>query len=193
MEKEGINMVDNEAFKYATFAGGCFWCMVQPFERLEGVREVLTGYTGGYRESPTYMQVSMGNTGHFEAVRIKYDTSLVSYDKLLATFWKQIDPTDPVGQFADKGLQYRTAIFYHDEEQRQLAESSKEKLQKSGKFREPIAVKILEASAFYPAEEYHQDYHRKNPDQYRRYKYGSGRAKYLEETWGGGEANNGEK
>ena len=182
-----IDTTDHERFKTAAFAGGCFWCMVQPFERLDGVHEVLTGYIGGYKENPTYMQVSMGNTGHFEAVQIKYDPSVVSYDRLLSTFWRQIDPTDPVGQFADKGLQYRTAIFYQDEEQRLLAEASKAKLEDSGRFGAPIAVKILEASRFYPAEEYHQDYHKKNPDQYRRYKYGSGRAKYLEETWEGGQ------
>ncbi len=179
-------MTDNEKLRTATFAGGCFWCMVQPFERLDGVYEVLSGYMGGYKENPTYTQVSMGNTGHFEAVRIKYDPSVISYDKLLATFWRQIDPTDPVGQFADKGLQYRTAIFYQDEEQRMLAEASKAEIEKSGRFGAPIAVKILEASIFYPAEEYHQDYHKKNPDQYRRYKFGSGRAGYLEQTWGGG-------
>lgn len=178
-------MASMKEFKYATFAGGCFWCMVQPFERLDGVHEVIVGYTGGYKEDPTYMEVSMGNTGHFEAVRIKYDPSAVSYEKLLATFWKQIDPTDPVGQFADKGLQYRSVIFYQDEEQRVLAEASKEEISKSGRFNAPIAVKILEASLFYPAEEYHQNYHKKNPEQYRRYKYGSGRAKYLEKTWGG--------
>jgi peptide methionine sulfoxide reductase msrA/msrB len=176
-------MTDHEGFKIATFAGGCFWCMVQPFERLDGVHEVLTGYIGGYRENPSYAQVSMGNTGHFEAVQIKYDPSVISYDRLLATFWKQIDPTDPAGQFADKGLQYRTAIFFHDEEQKKLAEASKVEIEMSGRFGVPIAVKILEASGFYPAEEYHQDYHKKNPDHYRRYKYGSGRAKYLEEIW----------
>lgn len=157
--------------------------MVQPFERLDGVRRVISGYTGGYKENPAYEEVSMGNTGHFEAIQIEYDPSVVPYERLLETFWRQIDPTDPVGQFADKGLQYRTAVFFHDEEQRKLAEASKSDLQKSGKFSSPIATKILAASDFYPAEEYHQDYYKKNPDRYRRYKHGSGRAKYLEETW----------
>lgn len=178
-------MKDNSSRKLATFAGGCFWCMVQPFERLEGVHEVISGYTGGYKVNPTYREVTMGNTGHFEAVQVSYDPMVVPYGRLLSIFWKQIDPTDPVGQFADKGLQYRTAIFFHDEEQRLLAEASKAEMEKSGKFNAPIAVKILAASTFYVAEEYHQDYHKKNQDHYTRYKYGSGRVKFLEETWGG--------
>lgn len=172
-------MSENGNVKYATFAGGCFWCMVQPFERLDGVLEVISGYTGGYKADPTYEQVSMGSTGHFEAVRIKYDASVVSYEKLLETFWKQIDPTDTIGQFSDKGLQYRSAIFYHDDEQMRLADESKERLQKSGMYSSPVATKILAASHFYPAEEYHQDFYRKNPEQYRRYRYGSGRVNHI--------------
>lgn len=177
-------MKENEKIKLATFAGGCFWCMIQPFERLAGVHEVISGYIGGCMENPAYEDVCSGNTGHYEAVKITYDPSQISYESLLDTFWKQIDPTDPIGQFADKGEQYRTAIFYHDEEQREKAEASKAELEGSGKFSEPIATKIIPVSKFYPAEEYHQDYHKKNPERYKRYRQGSGREAYLKKTWG---------
>jgi len=181
-------MAENTNSKLATFAGGCFWCMVQPFEKLEGVHEVVTGYTGGSTKNPTYEEVSSGKTGHFEAVQITYEPSVISYDKLLNTFWKQIDPADTIGQFADKGTQYMTAILYHDEEQRKLAEASKATLADSGKFGTPIATKIFPASEFYQAEEYHQDYHKKNPERYCSYKSGSGREQYLQKTWGAGDS-----
>lgn len=166
---------------YATFAGGCFWCMVQPFARIDGVSEVLAGYTGGTTPNPSYEQVCSGKTGHYEAVRVAYDPSRVSYRKLLDVFWAQIDPEDPEGQFADKGSQYRTAIFYHDEAQKEAAEESKSVLQTSG---DPgrhgrVATQILPASQFYPAEEYHQDYYKKNPLRYEMYRMGSGREQYL--------------
>jgi peptide methionine sulfoxide reductase msrA/msrB len=179
-------MTENTNSKLATFAGGCFWCMVQPFEKLEGVQEVVTGYIGGSTKNPSYEDVSAGKTGHFEAVQITYEPSVISYDKLLNTFWKQIDPADTIGQFADKGTQYMTAIFYHDEEQRKLAEASKATLADSGKFGTPIATKIFPASEFYHAEEYHQDYHKKNPERYCSYKSSSGRELFLQKTWGAG-------
>ncbi|MGI5912792.1 MAG: peptide-methionine (R)-S-oxide reductase MsrB [Syntrophomonadaceae bacterium] len=170
--------------KLAAFAGGCFWCLVQPFEKLEGVSKVIAGYTGGNMANPSYEKVSLGNTGHYEAVQITYDSSITLYQRLLDTFWRQIDPTDPDGQFADRGEQYRTAIFYHDEEQRELAEASKSKLKKTGKFNAAIATKILPASKFYPAEEYHQDYYKKNAGRYKKYRIASGREAYLEKVWG---------
>ncbi|HOQ00839.1 MAG TPA: peptide-methionine (R)-S-oxide reductase MsrB [Acetivibrio clariflavus] len=171
---------NTDKFKFATFAGGCFWCMVPPFKELEGVLEVIAGYTGGHVTNPTYEQVCSGNTGHYEAVRIKYDPEKIGYKKLLDVFWSQIDPTDPGGQFYDRGPQYCTAIFYHDEEQRKLAEASKREIESEGIFDRPIATKIIEAKEFYPAEECHQDYHLKNPDHYNRYKTGSGREAFIQ-------------
>jgi len=168
----------------ATFAGGCFWCMESPFEKLEGVKEVISGYTGGKKENPTYEEVSAGTTGHAEAIQITYDPAKITYAKLLDVFWKQINPADAGGQFADRGSQYRSAIFYHNNEQKQLAVQSKEQLQKSGRFQQPIATEILPASRFYPAEDYHQDYYKKNPANYKRYRNGSGREQFLEKTWG---------
>jgi len=168
----------------ATFAGGCFWCMEPPFEKLEGVTEVAAGYTGGTEGRPTYEAVSSGTTGHVEAVRITYDPSTVGYEELLETFWRNIDPTQADGQFADIGPQYRTAIFYHTEEQRRLAEASKARLAASGKFDKPIVTEIEPAGPFYPAEDYHQDYYKKNPLRYKLYHTGSGRKGYLRKTWG---------
>lgn len=168
-----------KGIKYATFAGGCFWCMIPPFKELDGVIEVIAGYTGGHIKNPSYEQVCSGNTGHYEAVKIKYDTERIQYKKLLDIFWSQIDPTDPRGQFFDKGSQYYTAIFYHDEEQRKLAEASKRDLEKEGIFDRPVVTKIVEASEFCPAEEYHQDYHLKNPEHYLSYKIGSGREAFI--------------
>lgn len=168
----------------ATFAGGCFWCMEPPFEPLPGVSSVVSGYTGGKELNPTYDQVSSGETGHAEAVQITYDPAVLTYDKLLETFWRNIDPTTRNGQFADKGTQYRTAIFYHTDEQKRLAEASRDRLAKSGKFDKPIVTEIVPASAFYPAEDYHQDFYKKNPLRYNSYKIGSGRAGYLKKTWG---------
>lgn len=167
----------------ATFAGGCFWCMVAPFEDLPGVKKVISGYTGGHKENPTYEEVCSNTTGHYEAVQVTYDPTILSYEKLLDTFWRQIDPTDPEGQFYDRGSSYRTAIFYHNEEQRRQAEQSKKELDESGRFDKPIVTEILPASTFYPAEEYHQDYHRKNPFHYRRYREGSGRDAFIEKHW----------
>lgn len=167
----------------ATFAGGCFWCMEHPFEKLKGVSEVISGYTGGRKEKPTYEEVSAGATLHFEAVRITYDPSKISYSELLDVFWRQIDPTNSGGQFADRGLQYRTAIFYHNEEQKRLAETSKEQLDKSGRFGEEIVTEIIKAAPFYKAEEYHQDFYKKSPREYKAYRRGSGRDQFLERIW----------
>ncbi|UCH12985.1 MAG: peptide-methionine (S)-S-oxide reductase MsrA, partial [Candidatus Omnitrophota bacterium] len=152
-----------EAMEKATFAGGCFWCVEATFEEINGVKEVISGYTGGTKKNPTYKEVSSGTTGHFEAIQITYEPSVVSYKELLDIFWRQIDPTDAGGQFADKGSQYMTAIFYHNEKQRKLAEESKKELEKSGRFQKPIATKIIKASKFYKAEDYHQDYYKKCP------------------------------
>lgn len=167
----------------ATFAGGCFWCMVAPFQQQPGVKRVVPGYTGGHKENPTYQQVVEGSTGHFEAIQITFDPHACSYSTLLDIFWQQIDPTDPGGQFHDRGESYRTAIFYHDENQRQLAETSKEALADSGRFDKPIATLVLPASAFYPAEEYHQDYYKKNPLHYQAYRAGSGREAFIGSHW----------
>ena len=168
----------------ATFAGGCFWCMEPPFEKLEGVISVVSGYTGGTQKNPTYEQVSSGKTGHAESVQVRYDPGKVTYEQLLDVFWRQIDPTDAGGQFADRGRQYRSAIFCHDARQRELAERSKVELAKSGKFTKPILTAIEPAGEFYPAEEYHQDYYKKNPEHYQAYRRGSGREAFLAETWG---------
>ena len=168
----------------AIFAGGCFWCMEAPFEKLDGVSEVISGYTGGSKLDPTYQEVSAGGTGHTEAVEVLYDPQLVSYEKLLEVFWRQIDPTDADGQFVDRGDQYRSGIFYLDAEQKQLAEKSKQQLEKTGRFNKPIVTEITAAGKFYPAEEYHQDYHSKNPIRYWYYRGGSGRDDYLDKVWG---------
>ena len=168
----------------ATFAGGCFWCMEGPFERLAGVRSVTSGYTGGTKLHPTYEEVSAGATGHAEAVQIVYDPAQIGYQQLLDVFWRNIDPTQVDGQFADHGRQYRTAIFYHGEAQRRLAEASKGQLARSGRFSQPIVTEIVPASTFYRAEEYHQDYYKKNPVRYKLYRFGSGRDGYLKRVWG---------
>lgn len=169
----------------ATFAGGCFWCVEHAFHELKGVQEVLSGYTGGQTADPAYEEVSSGITGHYEAIQVTFDPKVVSYPELLDFFWRQIDPTDSGGQFVDRGSQYRTAIFYHDQEQKRLAEKSKEELGRSGRFQKPVVTPILPAGQFYRAEEYHQDYSRKNPFRYSLYRSHSGRDDYLEETWGG--------
>jgi peptide-methionine (S)-S-oxide reductase len=168
----------------ATFAGGCFWCMEHPFDQLEGVVSVTSGYTGGRTANPTYEQVSSGTTGHAESVQVVYDPAKVSYEKLLDVFWHNIDPLTANAQFCDRGTQYRSAIFYHDDEQRRLAEASKRQLESSGRFTQPIATEIVAASAFYPAEEYHQHYYRKNPVRYRFYRWNCGRDQRLKEVWG---------
>jgi peptide methionine sulfoxide reductase msrA/msrB len=179
-QREGFPVEKKErGLELATFAGGCFWCMEPPFEKLEGVVEVVAGYTGGSTRDPTYEEVSTGTTGHYEAVQITFDPKRVSYEDLLEVFWQQIDPTDPGGSFVDRGPQYRSAIFYHNEEQRVLAERSKERLQSSGRYDRPIATRILEYQTFYKAEEYHQDYYKKNPVRYKLYRSGSGRDHVL--------------
>ena len=157
----------------ATFAGGCFWCMESDFEKVDGVVEVISGYTGGQKENPTYEEVSSGGTGHVETVQVHYDPSRVTYTRLLDIFWRYVDPTDPGGQFVDRGSQYRTAIFYHHEEQKQLAKQSREELNKSGRFEKPVVTEIIQFSRFYRAEEYHQDYYNKHPIRYKYYRFHS--------------------
>lgn len=168
----------------ATFAGGCFWCMEHPFDALPGVLSVTSGYTGGQKKDPTYQEVSAGGTGHAEAVQIVYDPSRTTYGKLLDVFWHNIDPTTKDRQFCDSGHQYRSAIFYHSEEQRRAALQSKEALEKVKPFREPIVTEIVPAGVFYPAEEYHQHYYKKNPIRYWYYRNGCGRDRRLKELWG---------
>lgn len=173
-----------QRFEKATFAGGCFWCMEPPFDKLDGVISTTSGYTGGTEKDPTYEHVSAGKTGHLEAIEITYDPAKVSYAQLLDVFWKNVDPTQHNGQFVDVGSQYRTAIFYHTEEQRRLALESRNRLQESRKFGKPIVTEIRPALEFYSAEDYHQDYYIKNPIRYKYYRWGSGRDRFLEETWG---------
>jgi len=175
---------DAAAEEVATFAGGCFWCMESPFGTIDGVRSVISGYTGGAKENPTYEEVSAGTTGHLEAVQVHFDPAKVTYAQLLEVFWKQIDPTDAGGQFVDRGSQYRAAIFTHSEEQRRLAEASKAKVAASKRFAKPLVTEILPAGKFWPAEEYHQDYYKKNPLRYKYYRWGSGRDEYLDKAWG---------
>lgn len=179
----GDNMADN--YRRAVFGGGCFWCMEPPFEKLEGVVDVTAGYCGGDEKNPTYEQVSSGATGHIESVLVVYDPKKISYKQLLDTFWRYIDPTDDGGQFADRGHHYRTAIFYTTEEEKAVAEQSKAELQASGVFDKPIATTIRPMKVFYPAEEYHQDYYKKNVLHYQSYRVGSGRAGFLDKTWKG--------
>ena len=169
----------------ATFGGGCFWCMEPPFDKLDGVVSTTSGYTGGHKANPTYKEVSGGRTGHVEVVRIAFDPAKISYQELLEVFWRNVDPLTADGQFCDKGSQYRTAIFYHGEEQRRLAEASKQALEDSGRFDgRPIVTEITAASRFYPAEDYHQDYYKKNPLRYKYYRYACGRDDRLETLWG---------
>jgi peptide-methionine (S)-S-oxide reductase len=168
----------------ATFAGGCFWCMEPPFDHTPGVVSTVSGYTGGQKDNPTYEEVSEGGTGHAESVQVMYDPTRVSYQKLLDVYWHNVDPVDAGGQFCDRGNQYRTAIFYHDAEQKRLAEASKAALERSGRFKQPIVTQIVAASKFYPAEEYHQNYYQKNPLRYKYYRYRCGRDERLKELWG---------
>jgi peptide methionine sulfoxide reductase msrA/msrB len=168
----------------AVFAGGCFWCMESALEKVDGVYDVVSGYAGGEDSDPSYDEVSAGRTGHREVVRVRYDPTKVEYARLLDAFWSEIDPTDDGGQFADRGDQYRTAIFYHDEEQRQLAQQSKDELARSGRFDRPIVTEILPAGPFYPAEDYHQDFYKKSPARYESYRDNSGRTGFLERVWG---------
>ncbi len=168
----------------ATFAGGCFWCMEPPFDALPGVADTTSGYTGGRVPNATYRQVTAGGTGHYEAVRIRFDPAQVTYERLLEVFWRNVDPTDAGGQFCDRGESYRTAIFAHDAEQRRLAEASKARLMESNRLNAPIVTPILDAGAFWDAEDYHQDYYRKNPIRYRFYRGGCGRDARLRALWG---------
>jgi peptide-methionine (S)-S-oxide reductase len=167
----------------ATFAGGCFWCMVSPFEEQPGIGGIVSGYSGGHVENPTYEQVKTGTTGHFEVVEITFDPEIFPYERLLELYWQQIDPTDPDGQFHDRGPQYRTAIFYHNDKQKELAEKSKQAMAASGKFKKPIVTLIEPATIFYPAEDYHQDYHKKNKQHYKEDREKSGRDVFIKEHW----------
>ena len=168
----------------AYFAGGCFWCMEEAFEKVEGVVSVLSGYMGGTVANPTYEEVSAGRTGHAESVEVTYDPTRVNYQKLLDAFWHNVDPLTPNAQFCDHGSQYRSAIFYSSEEEKRQAEESKAAIEQAKKFPAPIVTQLASASTFYPAEDYHQDYYKKNPLRYKYYKYGCGRANRLEALWG---------
>jgi peptide-methionine (S)-S-oxide reductase len=168
----------------ATFAGGCFWCMEGPYDELPGVVSTTSGYIGGQKKNPTYEEVSAGTTGHTEAVQVIYDPKKVSYQKLLDVFWRNIDPTTPNAQFCDHGTQYRSGIFFHDEEQMRLAQASRAQVERTKRFKEPIVTEITKASTFYPAEDYHQDYYKKNPLRYKFYRANCGRDQRLEQLWG---------
>jgi len=182
-ERDVTTSMDNEGYQLATFAGGCFWCIVKPFEEMPGTIKVVSGYIGGIQENPTYEEVCTLKTGHYEAVQITFDPEILPYRKLLEVYWQQIDPTDPGGQFFDRGQSYKTAIFYHNLEQHREAENSKKALAESGRFEDPIVTEILPALTFYPAEEYHQDYHLKNPARYCAYRQGSGRDAFIKKSW----------
>jgi len=168
----------------ATFAGGCFWCMEEAFEKVEGVVSVISGYTGGRLANPTYEEVSAGGTGHAESVEVTYDPNKVTYQQLLEVFWHNVDPTTPNAQFCDHGNQYRTAIFYHDETQKRLIDESRQEVERSKSFPQPIVTEIVPASIFYPAEEYHQDFYKKNSVRYKFYKWNCGRSQRLNQLWG---------
>ena len=180
---EGMT-ASGQGLEKATFAGGCFWCMEPPFDKLEGVKSVVSGYTGGNKKNPNYEEVSSGSTGHAESVEITYDPAVISYQKLLDVFWHNIDPTVKDRQFCDVGSQYRTAIYYHNAEQKRLAEASKKALEESKRFRGPIYTEVTAAATFYPAEEYHQKYYQKNPVRYKLYRFNCGRDQRLRELWG---------
>ena len=179
-----MSAADGKRLEKATFAGGCFWCMEEAFDKVDGVVSTLSGYTGGRKANPTYEEVSAGRTGHAESVEVMYDPTKVSYEKLLEIFWHNIDPTVADRQFCDVGNQYRSAIFYHNETQKRLAEESKQKLEKSERLKAPFATQIVPAGPFYLAEEYHQNFHEKNPIRYKFYKYNCGRAQRLLDLWG---------
>ncbi len=176
-------MEDNVTYEKATFAGGCFWCMEHPFEKIDGVLSVVSGYAGGHLENPTYEAVSSGRSGHLEVVQITYDPDTVSYDTLVKVFWQQIDPTDKGGSFVDRGEQYGSAIFYHNDRQKKAALAAKAALEASGLFNDPVVTQIRPMETFYPAEDYHQDYYKKNPLRYKYYRAGSGRDRFLEKNW----------
>lgn len=174
----------NTHTELATFAGGCFWCMEPVYKKLDGVIQVVSGYTGGTTKNPTYEQVCSGTTGHYEAIQITFDPNKISYAKILDIFWHQIDPTDPEGQFVDRGTQYQTAVFYHNPEQKKVAEEAITALNQSGRYPKSIVTKVIPVTEFYPAEEYHQDFYKKSPLHYQSYRYHSGRDTYLKQVWG---------
>ncbi|MGM0123666.1 peptide-methionine (S)-S-oxide reductase [Enterococcus sp. AZ194] len=165
----------------AIFAGGCFWCMIKPFDTQPGILSVLSGYTGGFKENPTYEEVKAGETGHTEAIEIIFDPAVISFEELVEIYWQQTDPTDAFGQFEDRGDSYRPVIFYFNEEQKHMAEASKQRLQSSGLFKEKIVTQIEPATIFYPAEQYHQEYYKKNPDNYE--KNASQRKQFIGQVW----------
>ena len=173
----------SEQYEIATLAGGCFWCMEPPFEDVEGVEAVISGYSGGDEVDPSYQDVAYGRTGHTESVQIFFDPEVITYDEILSIYWRQINPTDLGGQFVDRGQQYRPEIFVHSEAQRAAAEASKKNLEESGRFADPIVVPITEFDTFYPAEEYHQDFYKKDPNRYYGYRRGSGRDNFIEKYW----------
>ena len=175
--------MSEKTYELATFAGGCFWCMVKPFDELPGIHKVLSGYAGGHIENPAYEQVKAGTSGHLEVVQITFDPSIFPYQKLLDLYWPQIDPTDDGGQFFDRGPSYRTAIFYHNETQKGLAEKSKQALAENGMFKDPIVTEIRPAAPFYEAEEYHQHFYKKNPEKYATEQKESGREDFIKENW----------
>ncbi len=182
-EESEIEKKELKGLEIATFAGGCFWCTESDFEMVDGVKEAISGYTGGHEKNPTYKSVSSGKTGHTEAVQVYFDPTIVSYKKLLSVFWRHINPTDPAGQFVDRGSQYRSEIFYHNDKQKQQAAASKEALEKSMIFKKPIVTNITRFEKFYPAEAYHQDYYKRNLKRYKYYRWGSGRDQFLKRTW----------
>jgi len=182
--EQDSGMSKDNGYEVATFAGGCFWCIQPPFDKLNGVVKTTVGYTGGKEKNPTYEQVSSGTTGHAESIEIIYDPKKITYDEILQVFWMNINPMDSGGQFVDRGTQYRPAIFYHSEAQKKAAEASKKKLEESGRFDKPIVVEIVEATEFYPAEDYHQKFYQKNPVRYKSYRWGSGRDQFIEKYWG---------
>lgn len=180
----GGNATDTPKFAKAYFAGGCFWCMEEAFEKVEGVVEVVSGYMGGTVKNPSYEDVSSGRTGHAESVEVRYDSSKVTYTQLLETFWRNVDPLTADAQFCDHGNQYRAVIFFQGDEQQRAAQESKQAIEQSKRFTVPIVTEVTSASEFYPAEEYHQDFYKKNPIRYKYYKFTCGRAQRLETLWG---------
>ncbi len=182
--KQPTQTLTKSELSIATFAGGCFWCVESDFEKVSGVHQVISGFSGGDIANPSYKQVSAGGTGHVEAVQVYYDANIISYDDLLQVFWRQINPTDNEGQFVDRGKHYRPVIFYHDNKQHTIAKSSKQNLQAAGRYNKPITTEITQFKAFYSAEDYHQDYYKKNPIRYKYYRFNSGRDQYLAKTWG---------
>ncbi len=184
MKQDKMSEGSSSALSVATFAGGCFWCMESPFEKIPGVHQVVSGYTGGHKQDPTYKEVSHGSTGHVEAIQITYDSAKVSYNDLLEVLWRNIDPTDDKGQFVDRGQQYTTGIFYHNDSQKMKAQASKDRLMKSGRFDKNIVTPVIKVMEFFAAEDYHQDYYKKSPVRYHFYRSRSGRDQFIDKFWG---------